>query len=85
MGASAAAVGAALNALSLSAWVLYRNDVHALIDVMSEPGVEEALSWLGLLALAGVLVAIVLDRGTRPSSNSPGRSVVDEGAHSARR
>ncbi|PWN03289.1 hypothetical protein DJ010_09240 [Nocardioides silvaticus] len=83
IGACAATLGAALAGFSLSAWVLYSNDLPALMDFRSNEAVGDALSWLGLLALAGVLVAIVLDRGTSPSPNRSGRPTVDEGAQPA--
>jgi hypothetical protein len=67
VGAFAAACGAALTAFSLIAWVLYSNDVRALMDFKTNHAVEDALSWLGVLALVGVLVAILLDRSTRPA------------------
>ena len=66
VGAFAAALGAALTAFSLLAWVLYSNDVGGLMDFRASPVVEDVLSWLGVLALVGVLLAIFMDRGTRP-------------------
>lgn len=67
IGAVAAACGAALTAFSLLAWVLYSNDVRTLMDFKTIHAVEDALSWLGVLALVGVLVAILMDRSTRPA------------------
>ncbi len=65
VGAVAAALGAALTAFSLVAWALYSNDVRALMEFRTNDVVEDILSWLGVLALVGVLVAVVMDRSTR--------------------
>jgi hypothetical protein len=64
--AMAAALGAVLQAFSLTAWVLYANDAHFLMDFRTRHGVDDVLSWLGVLALVGVLVAVLMGRGARP-------------------
>ena len=71
VGAFAAALGGALTAFSLLAWVLYSNDFDALIEFRSRNVVEDISGWLGVLALAGVLVAIVMDRRPGPEVREP--------------
>ena len=66
VGAMAAALGAALQAFSLTAWVLYANDVRVLMDFKTNYEFDDVLGWLDVLALVGVLIAILMERDARP-------------------
>lgn len=51
----------------LIAWVLYSNGQQVLMDLRTDTGVDGLLGWLDVLAVVGVLIAVLMGREARPS------------------
>jgi hypothetical protein len=65
VGAIAAALAAAVQAFVLIAWVLYSNGHRALMNLRTDAGVDGLLGWLDVLAVVGVLIAVLMGREAR--------------------
>jgi hypothetical protein len=67
VGAVAAGVAAAVRAFLLVAFVMYANGHQALIRLETDTDVDALLGWLEVLAVVGVLLALLMGRAARPS------------------